>query len=333
MNQLAKNDFKGVISIEQNKKWIYKQATGEADLSNGRPNRLETKFSIAGGSKVFTAVAILKLIEQKQLNFQDRVRDLLPYSLGNIDPAVTVRHLLTHTSGIGDYHESGKNGEVALLFQPFQYAYLRSARDYLPLFINKPMRFSPGSGFSYCSAGYILLSLIIEKISGMPFDAHIKKTIFEPADMKGSGYFALDRLPDSCATGYCFDERTRQHFSNIFSVEAKGSGAGGAYTTTVDLENFWLSLKNGTLLSKQMVRAMLSPQIDEGFYGYGVWLQEQPEEDEHLSFIQGAQPGVSFISSFDRRKGRSITLISNYGSDVLTLHGQLYAELERSSSM
>jgi len=334
MEHLISDDFKGVISIEQNRKWIYKQAIGEANLSEGRPNRLETKFSIAGGSQVFTAVGILKLVEKKQLALGDRIGELLPYQLGQIDRSITIRQLLTHTSGIGDYYEGKATGTHALALrqQPnlaVPNAYLRSCRDYLPLFIHKPMQFKPGSRFSYSYAGYVLLSLVIEKISEMPFDVFMEKHIFEPAGMKDSGYYALDRLPASCATGYCYDKRSRQHYANIFSVEVKGSGAGGAFTTTADLEKFWLALKEGVLLAKPFVRDMLSPQVEEGFYGYGVWLQEQSEDDEYLPFIQGSQPGISFISSFDRLKGRSITLISNFASDVLSLHGQLYSLLEQ----
>lgn len=332
MEHLIKEDFKGVISIEQNRKWIYKQASGEANLSEGRPNRLETKFSIAGGSQVFTAVGILKLVEKKQLALSDKIGDVLPYQLGQIDRSITVRQLLTHTSGIGDYYEGTMSKSHALMLVqqpnlPVPNAYLRSCRDYLPLFIHKPMIFAPGSRFSYSYAGYVLLGLVIEKISEMPFDVFMEKHIFEPAGMKDSGYYALDLLPGSCATGYCYDKRTRQYFANIFSVEAKGSGAGGAFVTTADLEKFWLCLKEGHLLGKPLVREMLSPQVEGGFYGYGVWLQEQSDDEGHLPFIQGSQPGISFISSFDRARGRSITLISNFASDVLTLHGQLYSQL------
>ena len=328
MEHLISHDFKGVISIEQNRKWIYKQAIGEADRPGNRPNRLETRFPIAGGSQVFTAVGILKLIEKKQLGYGDKIGELLPYPLGNIDKSITIRQLLNHTSGLGDYYEEKKEGDFSLATHNFSNAYLRNPRDFLPLVINLPMKFQPGTAFSYSHAGYVLLNLILEKVSGMPFDIYLKRELFVPNEMHDTGYFALDRLPSSCAIGYCFDKREQDYFSNIFSVEAKG-----AYTTTGDLEKFWLNLSNGKIMGRALVREMFSPQVEEGFYGYGLWLQYQPKEDAYLPFLQGAQPGISFISSFDRQTGRSITLISNYGSDVISLHGQLYSQLVKEEAI
>ncbi|MCL1951136.1 MAG: beta-lactamase family protein [Turicibacter sp.] len=332
MDQLIQNDFKGVISIEQNRKWIYKQASGEADLANGRPNKLETKFPIASASQIFTAVGILKLVEQKKISLNDKVRDILEQNLGNVDPGVNIRHLLTHTSGIGDYREEVPRKQRSLVanHQQMSYAFLRNHVDFLPLFIHKPMQSQPGSKFIHSHSGYILLGLVIETVSGMPFEQFIEKVVFGPAGMIGTGFYALDKLPPSCATGYCFDSQTGEYYANIFCVEVKGNSAGGAYTTASDLENFWLALKDGALVGKPWVREMLNPKVPAGVsaYSYGLWLQEVcNDEGEYMPYIKGNQPGVAFISSLDKLKGRSITLLSNYASDVEGLHRKLYAQL------
>ena len=320
-------DFRGVVSIEQHRKWIFKQALGEADIANQRYNRLETKFSMAGGSKVFTAVAILKLIEEGKLSLGAKLGSLLPYDLGSISRDITIRQLLNHTSGVGDYFREDEKDSYALVFQDYPNSYVRSARDFLPLFSRRPMQFAPGERFEYSQAGYVLLSLVIEQVCQMPFDAYVDKVIFKPLGMADTGYFSLDCLPGNCATGYCFDPKSRSYFSNIYSTEVKGSGAGGAYSTAADLERFWTALMAGRLLPRPKAREMLSPQVPDGWYGYGVWLKEQADMDDYLPFIQGNQPGVSFISSYDKHKNRSITLMSNFESDVWTLHGKFYSEL------
>lgn len=321
MDPLLAKAFKGVISIEQNRKWIFKQAAGEADRSNNRQNRLETRFRIAEGSKIFTAVGILLLVEKKRLGLGDTLGRLLPYDLGRVDKTITVRQLLNHTSGVGEYSE--EKDAHKRVSHPISNPWLRAPSDYLPLFIHKPMRFSPGKRFSYSHSGYILLSLIIERVMEMPFERFLEQLVFKPAGMENTGYFALDRLPASCATGYCFDPRLKEFYANIFSIEAKG-----AYTTSGDMEAFWQALMEGRLLSKKMLKEMLSPQVAEGFYGYGIWLKDKKDE-EFLYFIQGEGPGASFISSYDPQLGRSITLMSNYGDDALKMHGQIYEKLMR----
>ena len=135
-----------------------------------------------------------------------------------------------------------------------------------------------------------------------------------------------DRLPLHCATGYCLDEETQTYYSNIYSLDVKGSGAGGAYTTAKDMDRFWTCLMKGRLISQPMVNEMLSPQVKEDWYGYGVWLKSL-DDGHYLPFIQGSDPGISFISSYDRQKCRTMTMMSNFAQDVWTLHGNFYKAL------
>ncbi|MCG8499173.1 MAG: serine hydrolase, partial [Firmicutes bacterium] len=110
--------------------------------------------------------------------------------------------------------------------------------------------------------------------------------------------------------------------TNIYSVDVKGTGAGGAFTTVLDIENFWFGLLNGNIISQRMVREMLTPQVREGCYGYGVWLKERG----HHTFIpqfEGCDPGVSFISSFDMENDMIVTLVSNFGCNVWELHKKI----------
>lgn len=328
MNHLVTADFKGVISIEEHGKWIFKQAYGEADLANQRLNRLETKFPMASGSKVFIAVAILQLIEAKFLSFESTIGELLPIDWHAIDKKITVRQLLTHTSGMPDYFDESLSTDYAKLWENYPNYRIRCSRDLLPLFVHKRMCFPKGEKFQYNNAGYVVLGLIIEAVTNLPFECQLEKMIFKPCGMVDSGYYELDRLPTQCATGYCLDEDSQTYYSNIYSLDVKGSGAGGAYTTVKDMDRFWNYLLQGRLISSQMVNEMFSPQVKEEFYGYGVWLKSL-EEGEYLPFVQGSDPGVSFISSFDKEKRRTMTFMSNFGQDVWALHGNFYKALTK----
>lgn len=329
MRNLVDESFNGVISIEEHGKWLFKQAYGEADLANQRLNRLETKFSMASASKIFIAVAILQLIEGKFIKFESTIGELLPMNWHHIDKSITIRQLLTHTSGIPDYFDESSDSDYAKLWENYPNYRMRTPEELLPLFLHKRMIFPKGQKFQYSQSGYVVLSLIIEAITQLPFERYLEKMIFVPCGMEDTGYYELDRLPLHCATGYCLDEESQTYYSNIYSLDVKGSGAGGAYTTAKDMERFWNSLIKNRLLSTSMVHEMLSPQVKEGWYGYGVWLKSL-DDHGYLPFVQGSNKGVSFISSYDREKSRSITIMSNFAQDVWTLHGNFYKALSQS---
>ena len=329
MRNLVDESFNGVISIEEHGKWVFKQAYGEADLANQRLNRLETKFSMASASKIFIAVAILQLIEGKFIKFESTIGELLAMNWHHIDKSITIRQLLTHTSGIPDYFDESSDSDYAKLWENYPNYRMRTPEELLPLFLHKRMIFPKGQKFQYSQSGYVVLSLIIEAITQLPFERYLEKMIFVPCGMEDTGYYELDRLPLHCATGYCLDEESQTYYSNIYSLDVKGSGAGGAYTTAKDMERFWNSLIKNRLLSTSMVHEMLSPQVKEGWYGYGVWLKSL-DDHGYLPFVQGSNKGVSFISSYDREKSRSITIMSNFAQDVWTLHGNFYKALSQS---
>ncbi len=328
MRDLVQEDFKGVISIEEHGKWIFKQAYGEADLANQRLNRLDTKFSMASGSKIFIAVAILQLIEGKFLSFNSTIGEVLPMDWHQIDRTITIRQLLTHTSGLPDYFDESFGKDYAKMWENYPNYRIRNSEDLLPLFLHKRMVFPKGQKFHYNHAGYTVLGLIIEAITKQPFERYLEKMIFIPCKMEDTGYYELDRLPLNCATGYCLEEESQTYYSNIYSLDVKGNGSGGAYTTAKDMDRFWTSLLKGRLLSLSMVGEMLSPQVEGEWYGYGVWLKAL-EDNQYLPFVQGSHPGVSFISSYDCQKCRTMTFLSNFAEDVWSLHGKFYKALNR----
>lgn len=313
--------FRGNIYIVQDGKVLCERVTGFADLLNEVPNTLETKFAGASAGKVFTAVGILQLIEQGKIDFDDTLEKCLDIELNDIDKDVTIKQLLTHTSGVPDYFDESIMEEYEDLWIDYPNYKIRHNHDLLPLFIKKPMMYPKGEKFQYNNSGYVLLAMIIEKVTGMYFDEYLKENVFDVCDMKSTGYYELDKLPAKCANNYIYCADTNEYRTNIFSVDAKGTGAGGAFITVTDVIKFWTNLLEGKLISKELVSNMLHRQsgdgidAEEGYYGYGVWVIDNPQGKD-FAYFQGCDPGVSFFSEYNPNNGIISVLVSNYGDNV-----------------
>jgi CubicO group peptidase (beta-lactamase class C family) len=324
LESLIPQDFSGVISVRKNNETLLQKACGWADRANKIPNETDTKFATASAGKAFVAVGILQLIEQGKLRFDDSIGEILDFDLHKIDKKITIGQLLNHTSGIPDYFDESVMDEYEELWHDFPNYRIRNSADLLPLFINKPMMYKAGEKFQYNNSGYVMLGLVIEKLTGFLFDEYLRKNVFETAGMVHTGYYELDRLPPKYANSYIYDEDKKEFYTNIYSVDVKGTGAGGAFTTVADVEQFWSALLGGELLSKPMADHMLSLQSSAGndYYGYGMWL-EKSGAGTFEPWFQGSDPGVSFISCYDRAKNENITIISNTGDRVGELSGRI----------
>lgn len=319
IDSLISEDFRGCALICQAGKTVLEKSYGYADLPNNIPNEIDTKFATASAGKVFVAVGILQLIEKGLLNFDDKIGGILDFNLKQIDPEITVEELLTHTSGIPDYFDESVMNEYEELWIDYPNYKVRSNNDLIPLFINKPMMYPHGSKFQYNNTGFVVLAMIIEKITQTLFDKYLKQNVFDPCGMVNTAYYELDRLPAKCAANYIYDEERNEYRTNIFSVDAKGTGAGGAFTTMNDIKLFWDYIMSDKMLSREMTANMMTNHSGEAqCYGYGIWLEKNG--DVFTPYFQGSDPGVSFISSYDVQKELFIALVSNYGDNVWKQH-------------
>ena len=315
------SNFRVNIYVVQDSKIVIEYVSGLSDLANEIPNTIDTKFASASAGKVFVAVAVLCLIEQGKLAFGDTLGKLLDIDLHDIDVDVTVEQLLNHTSGVPDYFDESIMNEYEELWFEYPNYKIRHNNDLFPLFINKPMMYPKGQKFQYNNSGYVLLASIIEKVTGMYFDKYLQTNIFNVCGMNGTGYYELNRLPSKCANNYIYCADTNDFRTNIFSVDAKGTGAGGAFITVKDIVNFWTNLISGKLISKELLSKMFTKQSgdgtdpEEGYYGYGVWIIDNPCGKD-LVYFQGCDPGVSFISEYNPNNGMISVLVSNYGDNV-----------------
>ncbi|MDG5788407.1 serine hydrolase [Evansella sp. AB-P1] len=301
INMLCKDrNFSGVVLVKRKQVLVMQSAYGYANRVDELQNNVSTRFGIASGCKIFTAIAICQLVEKGLLSFSSKLKDCLAIHFPHFHTDITVHHLLTHSSGVPDYFDESVMNDFADLWKENPMYLINNLQDFLPMFQDGKMMFDPGERFHYNNAGYILLGLIIEENSGMPFIKYVEENIFHPCGMKNSGYFSLDQLPRNTAYGYIDDEENGIWKTNVYSIPIKGGSDGGAFITVGDMGKLWDKLMSYKLLNKNMTELLLTPHVkveDNEFYGYGIWISKR-NGSIYKYHVMGYDPGVSFHSSF-----------------------------------
>ena len=174
---MNENELSGVFLYKENGLEVLDGCYGYANRAEQRLILMNTRFGIASGCKLFTAIAICQLVEHGKLTFATKLQDCLAIELPYFDKAITIHHLLTHTAGIPDYFDEEVMDDFEELWINQPMYLMRNLSDFLPLFQNHPMKLAVGERFHYNNAGYILLGLIIENISGLRFEDYITQNI------------------------------------------------------------------------------------------------------------------------------------------------------------
>jgi len=233
LDSLAKiNQFSGVVLVAQGGVPQFERAYGMADREAGRANNLETSFNLGSINKLFTGIAIRQLAAAGKLNIDSSLARAWPdYPNQDAAPKVTIRQILEHRSGIqGNVFAApaGKTRHDVVTLQ-----------DYFELFKNEPLQFEPGSRQQYSNAGYIVLGLLIERLSGENYYEYVRRHIYEPAGMTQTGSWRVDRWPANTALGYTRGGQDAPPDAavkrNTDFLPGKGSSAGGGYSTAHDL--------------------------------------------------------------------------------------------------
>lgn len=187
--------FSGVVMVRLGGEVMHAQGYGLAHRAEEIPNRINTRFGTASGTKTFTAVAVCQLADAGRIDLDAPINTYIREGLPKYDPEVTVHQLLSHTSGIADYLDDDLSDEdYAALFTRYSVHILRGPADYLPMFPDG-MAFKPGERFLYNNGAYILLALLVELQSGMPYAQYVEEQVFARAGMIDSGFFESDHLP------------------------------------------------------------------------------------------------------------------------------------------
>ena len=279
-------DLSGAVLLARGDQIEFAESYGLADRASGRRNTVDTKLNLASISKMFTAICIMQLVEAGVLSLGDTIARHLPrYPNHAAAENVTIAHLLMHRSGIGNYWEG-----LADLKGP----YPEDHRDYLPLFADIPLEHEPGSAFSYSNGGYIVLGLIIEAVTGKRYYDHVRHAVFDRSGMADTGNWSVAEEVSNRAVAYMRSEENPGEWIDCSSrLEARGSAAGGAYSTVGDLHRFALALTRNRLLGPEMTRAFLQGRSDTplGKYGYGI--VEQNLNGTRLLGHSGGHYGVA----------------------------------------
>lgn len=313
--------FTGSVLVMQGKRPLVEVCAGSADRATATPIHPGTRFGLASLSKAFTATAILTCVRDGLLGIEDRVVDLLPAARRprTMAPEVTVHHLLTHTSGIGDYAEEDEDlpgyvEDYAALWRDVPMYRIERPDDLLPLYVDAPPTAQPGAGFHYSNAGFVLLGALLEEVTGREFVPAVTERVLQPAGMESSGYFRSDEPVPDVAVGYLRRSDDAPWRSNIYSVPVIGNGDGGAHATPRDLDRFLRAIASGDLLGPDLGARMRSrhvPVSDGVWYGYGLYLRADG------SFGHGGgDPGVETVARHVPDRDLTLVALCN-GEDML----------------
>jgi len=295
LDQQAKKDiFSGSIVIAKDGTILFKSAYGLANKEFKVRNRPGTKFNLGSINKIFTQIAIGQLFEQGKLSLSDLIIKFLPgYPNNAAARKVTIRHLLDMTSGICDFF-----GEK---FENRPKDKFRTIGDFLGMFAGDSLKFEPGTERQYSNGGFIVLGAIIEKASGQNYFDYVKDNIFKPAGMLNTDSYEADIPVPNLAEGYTRDSSIKPWKRNIYTRPARGSSAGGGYSTAEDLLKFTDALEKGVFFKDvdtwSTLRGEPSGSNDRKQNGLGIY---------------GGAPGIN--SGIESNIGRGYTAIvmANY---------------------
>jgi CubicO group peptidase (beta-lactamase class C family) len=260
--QAAGGRFQGAVLVARGGRVIYGDAKGLADRDNGTPNTLDTRFRMGSMNKMFTATAILQLVQNGKVKLDAPLGTYLTdYANRDVATKVTIHHLLTHTGGTGD------------IFGPEFDAHrleLKALKDYVKLYGARGLEFEPGSKWQYSNYGFLLLGVIVERVSGQSYYDYVRDHIFAPAGMTGSGSEPEDVSVPGRAKGYM--QQKAAWVLNTDTLPYRGTSAGGGYTTVGDLLRFATALTGHAVLDAKHTALLTTGKVDTGQgdkYAYG----------------------------------------------------------------
>lgn len=314
--------FSGTFLASDRNGVIYAHQNGFANRDFGILNTIDTKFDTASITKAFTAAAILHLCDKGLLSLEDKITELIDLFGTRISAQVTLRHLLTHTSGIPDDADEESGEDYSALFVDKPNYSIRRCRDFLPQFAYKEPFFQPGENVRYNNCAFVLLGLAIEAVAGGDCRDYIQKAVFEPCGMKHTSFCAKEDIEENRAEGYFAVKDKNGNFlfwrKNIYSYPPAGTPDGGAYTTVGDLERFFRSLQQGRVLSPTSTAELFRPQSRFPRENqYGIW--ETGYAFEFISkagqitcmYKEGVNAGVDGITAYFPLHDISVHILSN----------------------
>ena len=316
------NMFDGAVLVAEHGEVIYKDAFGLANREWNIPNKTDTKFMIGSISKPLTATLVLIQVQKGFLHLDKTVQEYLPEFKNKPAGIVTIRQLLKHTSGIPNY-------DIIKDFFPRISRQNFSRAEYIKVFIDSSLAFTPGKHYAYSSWGYFLLGHIIERITNKSYAQLMSEDIFKKLGMNNSGSYHHQQIVSNRATGY--DYNFGGYTSSDFRDQSNAMGTGDIYSTVEDLFKFHMALADETLLNKELTTEMFTPGIKPADYGFG-WFNKQFKytstdsvaSNLHLGMTDGF---ISFIRRVPSTKSLVVILCNSSPTDFFGITNSLYQVL------
>lgn len=282
---------------------VYNRSKGLADINLGTPITADTAFNIASIAKPITAIAVMQLVERNILSLDDSVLKWLP-ELPSTWNAITIHHLLSHTSGIPDYlHKVSAESLDGLNNQKLLQRFAA----------NDTLLFASGTNARYSNSNYVLLAEIISRAAAMPYAQYLQENVFDPLEMRSTFVYG-NAAPagTSVALNYGRDAK-------VFGITLATVGPVGIFSSAADLNVLLNGLVGGKLVSMETLRLMTSPQsgrkvVDESddFYGYG-WFVPQQQLEPRVFWHSGSMDGFRSVLKVDASKGVEFVMLCNGG--------------------
>jgi CubicO group peptidase (beta-lactamase class C family) len=313
--EAGRTGFSGVVRIDRPGAEPVLAAYGMADRAHGVAMTTDHQLGTASLTKGLTAMTVLSLVAEGALSLPTPAREVLGGDLPLIDDGVTVEHLLSHRSGIGDYLDEDLLEASDDYVMPVPVHRLASSSDYLAILDGHPQRSAPGAEFRYNNGAFVVLAVIAERVAETAFHELVVQRVCDPAGMASTRFLRMDELPGRAATGYLAGDGLR---TNVLHLPVRGSGDGGCFTTVADVRSLWLALLDGRILPERMVEEMRAPRTepadDRLGYGLGLWLHAGGVLELH-----GYDAGVAFRTMHDPVTASTWTVASNVSGGTYAL--------------
>jgi D-alanyl-D-alanine carboxypeptidase len=298
--RVAADRFAGAVIVAKHGEILFSDARGLADRANHSPNTLDTRFRIGSMNKMFTAVAVLQLVEAGKLELDAPLgKYLTKYPNREVAEKVTLHHLLTHTGGTGDIFGPDFATNITKL---------RSHDDYVALYGQRGLEFEPGSKWAYSNYGMLLLGVVIEKVSKQSYYDYVQDHIYKPAGMTESGSLPEDQAVPNRSIGYMKPPGTAEWIVNTDTLPYRGTAAGGGYSTVRDLERFARALLGHELLSPESTKLVLSAKVEGYAYGF---MDARDAEGNGWVGHGGGAPGMNGDLRIYPKSGYVVAVLSN----------------------
>ena len=281
---VAAGRFSGAALLAKNGKAIFAQAYGLADREKKIPNTLKTRFRIGSMNKMFTAVAILQLVQSGKLDLKAPLgKYLTDYPNKDVASKVTIEQLLSHQGGTGDIF--GPEFDKRRLE-------LKSLQDYVSLYGSRAPQFEPGSRWQYSNYGFLLLGVLIEKVSGQSYYDYVRDHIFKPVGMTATASEPEDQVVSDRSVGYTkfLGDGSKP---NTDTLPYRGTSAGGGYSTVEDLLRFATALQTHKLLDAQHTELLTTGKVDAGRGKYAFGFQDDVADGMRCFGHGGGAPGMN----------------------------------------